>query len=365
MDAIAGDVEAPRKPVFRDIRRYYCEYCGLCRSKKSLIASHIRSHHQNEMDEGDDVKEGSDEDCSKCSNTCDECGASFKKPSHLKQHMLTHSGEKSFVCPVDDCHSSYKRKDHLNRHILQHQGKLFKCPIETCGKEFTIQGNMTRHVKEMHDGEEPPSNVGEKLYICQEAGCGKTFKYASKLKKHEDSHVKLVSSEVLCLEPGCLQYFSNEECLKEHIRSCHQHVTCEVCGTKQLRKNFKRHLRAHDDECSSERVKCEFDGCGHTFSTRSNLQQHVKAVHLVIRPFACRFPDCGMTFAFKHVRDNHEKTSQHTYIEGDFVEADEQFRARPRGGRKRQCPTIEVLLRKRVRLPAEEFNYNAWRDSID
>ncbi|KAL9665288.1 hypothetical protein QQ045_020703 [Rhodiola kirilowii] len=98
MEAIAGDVEAPRKPVFRDIRRYYCEYCGLCRSKKSLIASHIRSHHQNEMDEGDDVKEGSDEDCSKCSNTCEECGASFKKPSHLKQHMLTHSGEDFIEC---------------------------------------------------------------------------------------------------------------------------------------------------------------------------------------------------------------------------------------------------------------------------
>ncbi|CAM8990560.1 unnamed protein product [Rhodiola kirilowii] len=27
-----------------------------------------------------------------------------------------------------------------------------------------------------------------KLYICQEIGCGKTFKYASKLEKHEDYH---------------------------------------------------------------------------------------------------------------------------------------------------------------------------------
>lgn len=80
---------------------------------------------------------------------------------------------------------------------------------------------------------------------------------------------KLESSEAICLEPDCLQYFSNEECLKEHIRSCHQHVTCEVCGSKQLKKNMKRHLRGHDTECSSDKIICEFDGCGHTFSTVS------------------------------------------------------------------------------------------------
>lgn len=32
--------------IFRDIRRYYCEYCGICRSKKSLITSHILTHHK-------------------------------------------------------------------------------------------------------------------------------------------------------------------------------------------------------------------------------------------------------------------------------------------------------------------------------
>lgn len=34
------------RPIFRDIRRYYCEYCGICRSKKSLITSHIIKEHQ-------------------------------------------------------------------------------------------------------------------------------------------------------------------------------------------------------------------------------------------------------------------------------------------------------------------------------
>jgi len=38
---------------------------------------------------------------------------------------------------------------------------------------------MTRHVKEMHD--EVSSSDGEKQCTCSEVGCGKTFKYASKL----------------------------------------------------------------------------------------------------------------------------------------------------------------------------------------
>lgn len=49
---------------------------------------------------------------------------------------------------------------------------------------------MIRHVKGMHD-DESASDEGEKLHICSEVGCGKTFKYASKLRKHEGSHGKL------------------------------------------------------------------------------------------------------------------------------------------------------------------------------
>ena len=110
----------------------------------------------------------------------------------------------------------------------------------------------------------------------------------------------------------------------------------------------------------------------------SNLQKHLKAVHEDIRPFVCGFPGCGMRFAYKHVRNNHENSGSHVYtcvssvcilfwlqtlkrlvserkfewwFQGDFVEADEDFTSRPRGGLKRKQVTAEMLVRKRVMPP--------------
>ena len=110
--------------------------------------------------------------------------------------------QRPYTCPIDDCHSSYRRKDHLTRHLLQHKGELFKCPIENCGREFSFQGNMKRHVNEFHCEDHPPFNVEhQKQFVCQEIGCGKVFKFASKLRKHEESHGKL-----LCF-PNSNSYF--------------------------------------------------------------------------------------------------------------------------------------------------------------
>ncbi|PKU75991.1 transcription factor IIIA [Dendrobium catenatum] len=331
--------------IFRDIRRYYCEYCGICRSKKSLLRSHILSHHKEEiqmvkLDEVSAFKAASQ----KVQHACEECGASFWKPAHLAQHMKSHSVERPFACPVKDCYFSYRRKDHLNRHLLKHKGKVFDCPVQSCNRAFAFQGNLKRHVKEIHDDESPCE--AEKRHTCEEPGCGKIFKFASRLKKHQDSHLKVEFLEIFCGEPLCMKPFTNSECLKAHIQSCHKYVKCEICGAQKLRKNFKRHQRAHEGVISKERIKCSFLGCEQSFSKKSNLNKHIKAVHEELRPFRCRTSGCQQRFPYKHVRDNHEKT--HVYVQGNFFEADEQWRSRPRGGRKRERITIEALTRKRV-----------------
>ncbi|KAK3444973.1 hypothetical protein EUGRSUZ_A00588 [Eucalyptus grandis] len=216
--------------------------------------------------------------------------------------------ETPFKCSIEDCSASYRRKDHLARHFLQHKGKIFSCPVDGCNKSFAYQGNMKRHLNEIHNDEEP-STSGEcnslKQHVCSEVGCGKVFKFASKLQKHEDSYVKLETVEAFCCE--CMKYFSNVDYLKDHMRLAHQLVNCNICGTKQLRKNIQRHLLTHEKKNSadSEAFRCEVEGCLRIFSI------------------------------------------------GDFEELDEQFQSRPRGRRKRKCPTIESLLRKRVTLPNE------------
>jgi len=46
---------------------------------------------------------------------------------------------------------------------------------------------------------------------------------------------------------------------------------------------------------------------------KSNLDKHKKVVHFKEKPFVCGYADCGMRFAYKHVRDNHEKTTKHVF----------------------------------------------------
>ncbi|AQK79144.1 Transcription factor IIIA isoform 1 [Zea mays] len=359
---------ATTAPPLRYIRCYKCGFCDVVRSKKCLLRAHVLEHHKDEVDALGGYWEGGDAGPRKeISRACEQCGMSFKKQAHLKQHMQSHSLERPFSCTVDGCPFSYSRKDHLNRHLLTHEGKLFVCPVEGCGRKFNIKGNMQRHVQEIHKDVSPCES--KKEFICPKVNCGKAFKYASKLKKHEESHVQLEYTEVMCCEPGCMKFFSNMECLKAHNQSCHQYVQCDICGTKQLKKNFQRHHRMHEGSCVTERVKCHIEDCKCSFSKKSNLDKHVKAVHEQRRPFVCQFSGCGKRFSYKHVRDNHEKSSAHVHTEGDFVEADEQ-RPRSVGGCKRKPVSVESLMRKRVAAPddgpahADATEYLRWLLSV-
>ena len=187
---------------------------------------------------------------------CSVCKKYFAKSEHLRNHMITHTGERSHNC--DQCGKAFFQDAHLKSHMLIHKGTLpYSCNL--CKKSFRQNPHLKIHIM---------THTGEKPYTCEE--CGKCFARKNAFKEHKLSHTG--ERPETC--PKCSKTFISRQSLKKHLYTHNKlgSKVCTLCGKNISQGGYLRvHMKVHEHGKSH---KCS--QCNKSFVRSFRLKIHEK-----------------------------------------------------------------------------------------
>lgn len=243
--------DALKAHAAEDSQHFPCKQCGKVVGSQTLLLEHEAEHLKLEI------------------YLCDICGATFKSKPQLSKHTSTHV-ERAHKC--DECGAQFLKREHLRRHIITRHSndKPYVCQIAGCDKSFKRKDKLQEHYR---------SHSNAKPYKCDK--CGKSYRYREGLRYHEVTHQK--ESRYFCnicsdgfVKPAELRYHMK----KKHdiaMKATHSYP-CQHCSTVFARpERLKRHMEKEHGISADWQYIC--NACNKGFAGERSLTTHVKRRH--------------------------------------------------------------------------------------